>query len=127
MTIYEYLELRYHEGIRVFGAVLFFVGQIFWLGTALITASLGFESVTGFEARWCLVIMVVLGTAYTVLGELADSSLAVLFPDLKLLDDQFCIYQKKSRSDREKNQLVTRYLCSLDSDEFGDSIRPITR
>lgn len=65
--------------------------------------------------------------AYTVLGELADSSLAVLFPDLKLLDDQFCIYQKKSRSDREKNQLVTRYLCSLDSDEFGDSIRPITR
>ncbi len=65
--------------------------------------------------------------AYTVLGELAESSLVVLFPDLKLLDDQFCIYQKKSRANREKNQLVTRYLRSLDSDEFGDSIRPITR
>jgi len=68
MTVYEYLELRYHGAIRVFGAILFFIGEIFWLGTALITASMGFESVTGFEAHWCLVIMVVLGTAYTVLG-----------------------------------------------------------
>jgi len=64
---------------------------------------------------------------YTVLGELADSSLDVLFPDLKLLEDTFCIYQKKGRADREKNQLVTQYLSSLKPDEFGDSICPIAQ
>ena len=68
MTIYEYLELRYHAAIRLATAVLFFVVTIIWLGTALITAALGFESATGFDAHWCLVLMVVLGTAYTALG-----------------------------------------------------------
>ena len=84
MTIYEYLELRYHVAIRLATAVLFFVITIFWLGTALITAAMGFESATGFDARWCLVIMVVLGTAYTVLGGMR----AVIWTDVA----QFIIF-----------------------------------
>ncbi len=68
MSIYEYLERRFDPGIRTFGAVMFFVGLTFWLGTALVTSAMGFETVSGFPGRLCLVIIVVLGTAYTVLG-----------------------------------------------------------
>ncbi len=50
---------------------------------------------------------------YTVLRALADGTLVALFPDLELLEDRFCIYQKRSRADREKNQRVTRFLLGL--------------
>ena len=68
MSIYEYLERRYHPGVRTFGAVMFIIGMTFWLGTALVAAAMGFESVTGFDGRLCLVVMAVIGTAYTVFG-----------------------------------------------------------
>ncbi len=68
MSIYQYLQQRYHSGVRIFGALLFLVGTTFWLGTALVTSAMGFESATGFPGQWCLVIMVILGTAYTMMG-----------------------------------------------------------
>ena len=68
MSIYEYLERRYNPSIRSFGAILFLVYTIFWLATALITASKGFEAVSGFNGQVCLIVIAVLGTAYTVLG-----------------------------------------------------------
>jgi len=68
LSVYEYLELRFHGSIRAFGALLFILTSVFWIGTALVTAALGFETVTGVDGRLCLVIMAVLGTAYTALG-----------------------------------------------------------
>ena len=68
MSIYEYLELRYNPFIRTIGAFLFLLDMIFWVGTALITAALGFEHVTGIDGRLCLVFITVLGAAYTVMG-----------------------------------------------------------
>jgi SSS family transporter len=68
MSIYEYLERRYHASIRSLGAVLFILFQVCWVGTALVTAALGFEKVTGVDGRWCLTVMVLLGATYTVLG-----------------------------------------------------------
>ena len=68
MSIYEYLEMRFHPAVRTIGATLFIIQTIFWLGTALVTASMGFESVTGFDGRWCMVIIAALATAYTTLG-----------------------------------------------------------
>ena len=32
------------------------------------TTGMGFEQVTGFDARWCIVVITVLGTAYTAMG-----------------------------------------------------------
>ena len=83
-SIYEYLERRYHGGLRSFGAVLFIVKGVFWLGTALVTASMGFESVTGFDARLCMVIIALLGTVYTVAGGMR----AVIWTDVA----QFAVF-----------------------------------
>lgn len=60
---------------------------------------------------------------YTVLGEIERRSLVVLFPELKLLEDRFAVYQKRSLATREKNRLMTGYLLGLQLDEYGDSIR----
>ena len=67
LSVYEYLELRFHGSIRAFGALLFILTSVFWIGTALVTAALGFETVTGVDGRLCLVIMAVLGTASELL------------------------------------------------------------
>lgn len=84
MSIYEYLERRYHASIRVLGAVLFILTMVFWLGTALVTAAQAFESATGFDGRWCLIVITLLGTAYTVLGGMR----AVIWTDVA----QFLIF-----------------------------------
>jgi SSS family solute:Na+ symporter len=68
LSIYEYLERRYHPSIRTIGAVLFILTQVAWVSTALVTVGLGFEQVTGFDGRLCLVVIALLGTAYTVVG-----------------------------------------------------------
>ena len=83
-SIYEYLERRYSPGVRTFGALVFLLGAMFWIGTALGTAAQAFEQVTGFPGPWCLIIIVVLGTAYTVMGGMR----AVIWTDVA----QFVIF-----------------------------------
>ena len=56
---------------------------------------------------------------FTILDELAAGRLRVVFRELKLLEDRFCIYQKRARAGREKNLLVTRFLKRMKVDEFG--------
>ena len=68
VDLYEYLERRFHPGVRSIGAMLFIVYTVFWLSTALVTASKGFESVSGFDGRLCLLVIGLLGAFYTVLG-----------------------------------------------------------
>jgi len=68
LSVFEFLELRFHSSIRVLGALLCIMGSMFWIGTALVTASLGFEKVTGVDGRICLAIMAMLGTVYTAVG-----------------------------------------------------------
>jgi LysR family transcriptional regulator, glycine cleavage system transcriptional activator len=59
---------------------------------------------------------------YTVLGKVARGDLQVLFPRLRLLEDWFCLYQKRTAAGREKNRVLTDYLLRLDVSEFGDAI-----
>jgi DNA-binding transcriptional LysR family regulator len=59
---------------------------------------------------------------YTVLGKVARGELTVLFPRLPLLEDWFCVYQKRTSVEREKNRVVTDYLLQLNVAEFGDAI-----
>ena len=68
LSIFEYLEMRYHPGIRTFGATLFPIQMIFWIANALVTASMAFQAATGVDGIWCLVGIVVLGAIYTMLG-----------------------------------------------------------
>ena len=68
LSIYEYLENRYHPSIRSAGAVLFLIVTTIWVGTAMTTTGMGFEQVTGFDARWCIVVISLLGTTYTAMG-----------------------------------------------------------
>jgi len=41
------------------------------------------------------------------------------FPKLQLIEDRFCIYQKRQRAGREKNRVITDYLQGIDMKEFG--------
>ena len=59
---------------------------------------------------------------YTVLGKIARGDLVALFPRLRLLEDWFCLYQKRVNAEREKNRIVTDFLLRLDVTEFGDAI-----
>jgi len=47
-----------------------------------------------------------------------------LFPRLPLVEDWFCLYEKRVHSGREKNRLLSDYLRRLDMSEFGDAIKP---
>jgi len=67
---------------------------------------------------------------YTVLGKIARGDLVALFPKLRLLEDWFCVYQKRAHAAREKNRIVTDFLRRVDVTEFGDAISargPATR
>jgi DNA-binding transcriptional LysR family regulator len=59
---------------------------------------------------------------YTVLGKIARGDLVALFPRLRLLEDWFCLYQKRLNAEREKNRIVTNFLLQLEVTEFGDAI-----
>lgn len=59
---------------------------------------------------------------YAVLKELSGGTLRSLFPNLQLLEDRFCIYQKRSKADRHKNRLITEHLESIDMKEFGGAL-----
>ena len=59
---------------------------------------------------------------YTVLGKVARGELVTLFPRLPLLEDWFCIYQKRANAALEKNRLLTACLRRIDVREFGDAI-----
>lgn len=59
---------------------------------------------------------------YTVLRELSDGALLSLFPKLQLLEDRFCIYQKRSKAERAKNVLITEHLKGIDMKEFGGAL-----
>jgi DNA-binding transcriptional LysR family regulator len=59
---------------------------------------------------------------YTVRGKVERGDLVALFPRLRLLEDWFCVYQKRSAAARAKNRVVTEFLLRLDVTEFGDAI-----
>jgi len=67
-SIYEYLEGRYHQAVRVFAAALFPISILFWVGNGLVTASKAFSAVSNVNVYICLVSIIILGTTYTMLG-----------------------------------------------------------
>ena len=78
MSIYEYLENRFHRGLRAFGAAIFPISMVFWVGNGLVAAAMAFKAVTGVPLEYCVIGIVVLGTVYTMMG----GSRAVIWTDV---------------------------------------------
>ncbi len=78
ISIYEYLEQRFHPALRVLGAAFFLIQMVFWIGNGLVAASMAFSVATGVSVVTCLIAMLVLGTVYTMLG----GSRAVIWTDV---------------------------------------------
>ncbi len=67
-TIYEYLELRFGPGLRVYGSLAFMTYQVAKMGIFLLLPALALATVTGFNLYLCIAIMGLLCIVYTVLG-----------------------------------------------------------
>ena len=59
---------------------------------------------------------------YTAIGKVVRRELTALFPRLRLLEDWFWVYQKRTGVMRQKNRVVTDFLLHMDVTEFGDAI-----
>jgi DNA-binding transcriptional LysR family regulator len=64
-------------------------------------------------------IGVALVPSYSVLAEVESGLLVQLFPTIRLPEDQFRIYQKKTRSTLERHRRLVAYLQSINPGEFG--------
>ena len=67
-TIYEYLEMRFSPGMRIYGSLSFVLLQLAKMGVFLLLPSLALATVTGFNVYACIMVMGLLCTIYTVLG-----------------------------------------------------------
>ncbi len=62
---------------------------------------------------------VILVPRYSILWELNIGTLVALFPELALLEDRFSIYQKRTKAQLKRHQLLTEYLKTIKPDELG--------
>ena len=56
---------------------------------------------------------------YSILNEIDQGELRVLFPDLTLLEDRFVMYQKAKKSSLLRHKYFTHYLKGINPFEFG--------
>lgn len=64
-------------------------------------------------------IGVALVPKYSVLAELADGQLDLVFPEVSLNEDRFCIYQKLAKKHLERHRLLVNYLRGIRPSEFS--------
>lgn len=67
-TPYEYLEYRYSSGVRTVIALSALYTRMIYLGTVLFTTSKIFEGAYGWPAWLTILLVGVIGIAYTVMG-----------------------------------------------------------
>jgi SSS family transporter len=67
-TPYEYLEYRYNAGVRTVIALSALYTRMLYLGTVLFSTSKIFEGAYGWPAWLTIVLVGVIGAAYTVMG-----------------------------------------------------------
>ncbi|XP_039249056.2 sodium-coupled monocarboxylate transporter 1-like [Styela clava] len=77
-TVYEYLELRFHPGIRYVSSATTMVALIFYLGITVYLPSLALSAVTLLELKWTIAITSIVCTFYTTIGGIK----AVVWTDL---------------------------------------------
>ncbi len=67
-TAYEYLERRFNLPTRLFASAYFILFQFGRMAIMLFLPAVALATVTGLNVYWCILLMGVLATAYTVLG-----------------------------------------------------------
>jgi len=67
-SAYEYLEARFNVSVRLFGSASFILFQFGRMGIVVLLPALALAAVTGIDILFCIVVMGVLSTLYTVLG-----------------------------------------------------------
>jgi SSS family transporter len=67
-SAYEYLGVRFDGSVRCFGSASFICFQIGRMGVVVLLPALALSAVTGIDILFCIVVMGVLSTLYTVLG-----------------------------------------------------------
>ncbi|MFQ5748550.1 MAG: SLC5 family protein [Planctomycetota bacterium] len=78
-TMPEYLEVRFCSAARIFFSVLLLVAYIFIvLATVLYSGGLAIQAIFGLDIGWGILILSVIGGAYTIYGGLK----AVVFTDV---------------------------------------------
>ncbi len=68
MTAYEYLEKRFSVSVRMFASAIYVLMQLMRMGVVLFLPALALATVTNIPVTWCIIIMGLLCTIYTVLG-----------------------------------------------------------
>lgn len=67
-TAYEYLELRFGPGVRVYGALTFVLAQLVRISTILYLLALLIHEVSGLDPTWSVLVAGGFVAAYTVIG-----------------------------------------------------------
>jgi len=67
-SAYEYLEMRFGPGIRVYGAVAFVVAQVVRISSILFLVSIMLQTLTGLTLVPCIVIAGIFVGFYTIVG-----------------------------------------------------------
>ncbi|MES3007498.1 MAG: sodium:solute symporter [Pseudomonadota bacterium] len=67
-TAYEYLEMRYGPGVRVYGAITFMFAQLVRISTILYLLSLLIQEVSGLDSVWSVLIAGGFVAIYTTIG-----------------------------------------------------------
>ncbi len=67
-TAYEYLEQRFNVAVRLFASAAFVLYQFGRMAIVMFLPSIALSTVTGINVYFCILLMGVLATAYTVMG-----------------------------------------------------------
>jgi len=68
VTAYEFLEVRFDLGLRLFGSASFIIFQLFRMGVVVFLPALALAAVTGFNLTLCILLMGLIATVYTAFG-----------------------------------------------------------
>ncbi|GAA5221526.1 sodium:solute symporter family transporter [Membranihabitans marinus] len=67
-TAYEYLEHRFNANVRTMASITFILMQLARVGIVVYLPAIAIASVTGLDIYFCIVIMGVISTIYTMMG-----------------------------------------------------------
>ncbi len=67
-TAYEFLEIRFNVATRVYGSICFCIFQVGRVGIVMLLPSIALSAATGLDVMWCIGVMGVLATIYTMVG-----------------------------------------------------------
>ncbi|XP_031626477.1 sodium-coupled monocarboxylate transporter 1 [Contarinia nasturtii] len=69
-STYHYLETRFDNRVRMFGAVLFTFGTMMWLPIVIYVPALAFNQITGVNVHWITPLVCLVCIFYTCVGGL---------------------------------------------------------